>query len=102
MKTGLAWAARQPTPDLVCYLAGADPFEKDKLGGLAVSKKGLLERDRMVMDFCGESQLPLVITLAGGYAEDINDIVDIQFHTIVLARQMLSQCSPKNANLDTQ
>ncbi|APZ93190.1 histone deacetylase family protein [Fuerstiella marisgermanici] len=98
VKAGLDWAAGQPTPDLVCYLAGADPFEKDTLGGLAVTKGGLLERDRMVMGFCGDSHLPLVITLAGGYAEDISDIVDIQFHTIVLARQMLSQCSPTKDN----
>ena len=96
VQAGLEWAARRSMPDLVCYLAGADPFEKDKLGGLAVSKDGLKERDRMVFQFCERNGLPVVITLAGGYAEDIGDIVDIQFRTIVLAQQMLSQCPPKN------
>ncbi len=94
VRKGLDWAAQQASPDLICYLAGADPFEKDKLGGLAVSKQGLRQRDRMLFEFCLNRSLPVVITLAGGYAEDISDIVDIQFHTIVLAQQMLSQCPP--------
>lgn len=89
-RRGLMWAAEQARPDLVFFLAGADPFEKDKLGGLAVSKQGLAERDLLVYRFCRERSLPLVITLAGGYAEDVNDIVDIQFQTIVAAQSVLS------------
>lgn len=89
-RRGLMWAADQAKPDLVFFLAGADPFEKDKLGGLAVSKQGLAERDLLVYRFCRERSLPLVITLAGGYAEDVNDIVDIQFQTIVAAQSVLS------------
>lgn len=85
---GLQWLAQQQPVDLVFYLAGADPYKKDKLGGLSVSKQGLEERDRRVFEFCGQHSLPMVITLAGGYAEDVNDIVDIQFQTIVLANQM--------------
>ncbi|MEQ9406914.1 MAG: histone deacetylase [Fuerstiella sp.] len=89
---GLDWASVQPPPDIVFYLAGADPFELDTLGGLAVTKRGLRQRDLLVFQFCVDHALPLVITLAGGYAPDIRDIVDIQFHTIVLAKQMLSEC----------
>lgn len=91
LMTGLDWAKQRPTPDIVYYLAGADPFKYDRLGGLAVSKHGLEERDRMVFQFCRDRKLPLVISLAGGYAEQINDIVDIQFQTIVLASRMLTQ-----------
>lgn len=98
LNQGLIWAARQPPVDLVFYLAGADPFVGDKLGGLAVTKEGLEERDRQVFQFCKARGLPLVITLAGGYAEDVCDIVDIQFRTIVLAKQMLSQCAPSPFN----
>ncbi len=91
LNRGLQWIRQQSRPDLVYYLAGADPYEKDKLGGLAVSKEGLQTRDRLVFQLCRDLGLPLVITLAGGYAEEIEDIVDIQFHTIVLANTMLTQ-----------
>lgn len=89
LSLGLEWVAQQPKPDLVYYLAGADPYEKDKLGGLKVTKDGLHQRDRMVFEFCATRSLPLVITLAGGYAEEVDDIVDIQFHTITLAKEVL-------------
>ena len=96
LRRGLTWLSEQSSADLVFYLAGADPFEKDKLGGLSVSKQGLCERDRCVFQFCVDRTLPLMITMAGGYAEDVHDIVDIQFRTIVLANEMLSQCRSIN------
>ena len=83
----LNWAAESCEPDIVFFLAGADPFEGDTLGGLAVSKEGLEQRDRLLLSFCSAQNLPLTITLAGGYAEDISDIVDIQFRTICLAAE---------------
>lgn len=85
LDVGLAWCARQPPPDIVFFLAGADPYEGDTLGGLSVSQAGLKERDARVFQFCRQRSLPLVITLAGGYAEQIADIVDIQFSTIAEA-----------------
>lgn len=88
---GLQWLGQQPPADLVFYLAGADPYEKDKLGGLSVSKQGLRERDSRIFEFCRQQSVPVVITLAGGYAEDVNDIVDIQFETILLAKQMFRE-----------
>ncbi len=69
-------------PQLVCYLAGADPYEDDQLGGLALSKAGLRERDRAVLDACARRGIPLVVVLAGGYARAIADTVDIHAATL--------------------
>jgi len=69
-------------PDLVVYLAGADPFEKDRLGGLKLTKRGLAERDRLVVAAARDAGVPLVAVLAGGYATDVNDTVDIHAATI--------------------
>jgi acetoin utilization deacetylase AcuC-like enzyme len=69
-------------PDLIVYLAGADPFEGDRLGGLAVSKKGLLERDAQVIAAARLGGIRLVTVLAGGYAVDVRDTVDIHAGTI--------------------
>jgi acetoin utilization deacetylase AcuC-like enzyme len=75
----------------VFYLAGADPFAGDTLGGLCVTAAGLEQRDRLLLQLCRTNRWPVVITMAGGYAERISDIVDIQFRTIVLAGELLSQ-----------
>lgn len=69
-------------PDIVYYLAGADPYEDDSLGELKVSMKGLKERDQMVRSYCINQNIPCVITLAGGYARDFRDTVEIHFNTI--------------------
>ena len=68
--------------DMVFYLAGADPFEHDRFGRLKLSKAGLVERDRMVYNACLQSQVPIVVVMAGGYARDVNDIVDIHAATV--------------------
>jgi acetoin utilization deacetylase AcuC-like enzyme len=68
-------------PDLVVYVAGADPYKEDVLGGLQLTKEGLRKRDEMVVNYCVSKNLPLVILLAGGYARDINDTVAIQATT---------------------
>lgn len=72
-------------PDAVLYLAGADPFIGDRLGFLALSKPGLAERDRFVFDTCRRHGLPLSVSMAGGYANEVEDIVDIHFATVALA-----------------
>ncbi len=69
-------------PELVFYLAGADPYEDDQLGGLRLTKAGLRRRDRMVIDAVRRTALPLVITLAGGYARHVEDTVAIHATTI--------------------
>lgn len=79
-------------PELVVYLAGADPYEGDRLGGLAVTKDGLRERDRMVVSAARAAGVPLVTVLAGGYATDIHDTVDIHVATIEEMRAGLQAC----------
>lgn len=69
-------------PDIVFYLGGADPFEKDKLGRLKLTKEGLRRRDEMILEFAREREVPIVTTMSGGYALDINDTVEIHSNTI--------------------
>jgi acetoin utilization deacetylase AcuC-like enzyme len=75
--------------DLAIYLAGADPFEGDRLGRLSVTKRGLAERDRMVLETCRERGLPVALTMAGGYARDVEDTVDVHFQSIKRAADLL-------------
>ncbi|MDX1609217.1 MAG: histone deacetylase [Halofilum sp. (in: g-proteobacteria)] len=69
-------------PDLVFYLAGADPYEHDRLGRLALTRAGLAERDRRVVARCAAAGLPVAVVMGGGYAPEIDDIVDIHFASI--------------------
>jgi acetoin utilization deacetylase AcuC-like enzyme len=69
-------------PQCVFYLAGADPYEDDQLGGLRLTKDGLRERDRFVVKAVRLAGVPLVVTLAGGYARRIEDTVAIHAATI--------------------
>jgi acetoin utilization deacetylase AcuC-like enzyme len=69
-------------PQCVFYLAGADPYENDQLGGLRLTKDGLRQRDRMVLTAVRGAGIPLVVTLAGGYAMRVEDTVDIHVATI--------------------
>ena len=69
-------------PEIVFYLAGADPYEDDQLGGLALTKTGLQARDRDVLSACVAHDAPVVILLAGGYARRLDDTVDIHAMTI--------------------
>ena len=69
-------------PQMVFYLAGADPYAGDRLGRLALSKAGLAERDRMVLRLARDTGLPVAVTMAGGYADEVDDIVDIHFNTV--------------------
>ncbi len=68
-------------PDVVFYLAGADPYEDDQLGGLSLTKEGLRRRDRMVFGAARELDVPVVVTLAGGYARRLDDTVEIHAAT---------------------
>jgi len=85
--------------DLALFLAGADPFEGDKLGRLSVTKSGLAERDRMVLEGCRERDIPVAVTMAGGYAREVEDTVDIHFQTIKTAAdiQRMDE-TPKDVN----
>lgn len=72
-------------PDIVFYLAGADPFEGDRLGLLSLTEAGLSQRDAMVYNFFGDRGIPIATCMAGGYAPEIEKIVDIHFQTVVQA-----------------
>ncbi len=73
-------------PQAVFYLAGADPYEDDQLGGLRMTREGLRLRDRLVIDTVRGAGVPLVVTLAGGYARHLEDTVAIHVATIEEAR----------------
>ncbi|MHB2020743.1 MAG: histone deacetylase family protein, partial [Candidatus Xenobia bacterium] len=81
-------------PDIVFYLAGADPYVGDRLGGLALSMDGLRIRDELVLEQCFSRRLPVCVTLAGGYAHDWYDTVKIHEHTCQVAHQLYGQRSP--------
>jgi acetoin utilization deacetylase AcuC-like enzyme len=72
---------RRFTPGLIIYLAGADPFERDRLGRLKLSFDGLEARDRRVFDFAWRRRIPLAFAMAGGYAADIAETVQVQLGT---------------------
>ena len=85
---GVRQALDRFNPDLAIYLAGADPFYQDRLGRLALSKAGLAGRDRVVLDLCRSAGLPVAVVMAGGYAREVEDTVDIHLQTIRLAVQV--------------
>ncbi|GMR12723.1 MAG: histone deacetylase [Gemmatimonadota bacterium] len=72
-------------PDVIFYLAGADPFQEDQLGGLALTKDGLRARDEAVLTAAGGAGVPVAVTLAGGYAIKLMDTVDIHCATVEAA-----------------
>jgi acetoin utilization deacetylase AcuC-like enzyme len=76
-------------PDMLFYVGGADPFCEDQLGGLKLSKTGLKKRDHQVFKEARKRAIPIVSTLAGGYARRVEDTVQIHINTIVAAREVL-------------
>ena len=76
------------SPELVLYVAGADPYEHDLLGGLSLTKQDLADRDEAVMSACASEGVPFVVTLAGGYAERTSDTAEI--HAAAIARAIMT------------
>jgi acetoin utilization deacetylase AcuC-like enzyme len=68
--------------DVAIYLAGADPFHQDRFGRLGMTKEGLEARDRLVLGACRDAGVPVAVAMAGGYARDTEDTVDIHVRTI--------------------
>lgn len=79
---GVRRALKLSRADLVIYLAGADPYQDDRLGRLALSKAGLAERDRLAYELCGESGIPVATVMGGGYARRVEDTVQIHLQTV--------------------
>lgn len=88
LRSGLERALEESEADLAIYLAGADPFVGDRLGRLAVTKEGLAERDRIVLESCRERGIPVAVTMAGGYSAHVPDIVDVHFQSVGRAARM--------------
>ncbi len=74
--------------DVIFYLAGADPYENDRLGRLKLTKNGLRRRDEAVLQFASDEGIPIVTTMSGGYAQEIADTVDIHCNTIRAVRDI--------------
>jgi acetoin utilization deacetylase AcuC-like enzyme len=86
-------------PDIIFYLGGADPFERDKLGRLSLTINGLIKRDEAVLSFAKEREIPIVTVMSGGYAQDINDTVEIHCNTIRAVKKVFSDSRIKNASV---
>jgi acetoin utilization deacetylase AcuC-like enzyme len=87
LEKGLDFALADFQPDLIVYVAGADPYREDQLGGLHVSREGLERRDRLVFEKARAKEIPIAVTLAGGYARRVEDTVQIHTNTIRVAKQ---------------
>lgn len=99
LEEGLETALCRSRAELAVYLSGADPYRDDRLGRLALSKPGLAERDFMVLERCRKAGIPVAVTMGGGYARRIEDIVDIHFRTVELAAAFLDEKRPKTGRV---
>jgi len=90
LDNALSSGLRQFEPDLLCYIAGADPYREDQLGGLSLTIEGLKKRDELVFRVARTRGIPIMVTFAGGYARNVEDTVTIHTNTIVAASRAFS------------
>jgi acetoin utilization deacetylase AcuC-like enzyme len=88
LDNALSSGLRQFEPDLLCYLAGADPYCEDQLGGLNLTIDGLKQRDELVMSVTKARGIPIMVTYAGGYAKRVQDTVRIHCNTVIAAKEI--------------
>jgi len=88
LDNALSSGLRQFEPELICYIAGADPYHEDRLGGLALTLEGLKRRDELVFRVAKTRNIPVSVTLAGGYASRVEDTVAIHCNTVVAADEL--------------
>jgi acetoin utilization deacetylase AcuC-like enzyme len=88
LDNALSSGLRQFEPDLFCYVAGADPYREDQLGGLSLTIEGLKKRDELVFRVARARDIPVMVTFAGGYARDVKDTVTIHCNTIIAAKEV--------------
>jgi acetoin utilization deacetylase AcuC-like enzyme len=91
LEHGLTQAFSTLKPDLLFYVAGADPYREDQLGGLKLSLQGLEWRDRLVFERARDLKVPVAVTLAGGYARHVADTVHIHANTVRMAREFATK-----------
>ena len=84
----LSSGLRHFSPELLCYVAGADPYQEDQLGGLALTIAGLKQRDKLVFEIAKARGIPVMVTYAGGYAHNVEDTVTIHVNTVLAAREL--------------
>jgi acetoin utilization deacetylase AcuC-like enzyme len=90
LDNALSSGLRQFTPDLICYIAGADPYLEDQLGGLALTIEGLKKRDELVFCVAKTRRIPVMVTYAGGYARNVADTVTIHCNTVIAAQEVFA------------
>jgi acetoin utilization deacetylase AcuC-like enzyme len=88
LDNALSSGLRQFDPDLLCYIAGADPYREVQLGGLSLTIDGLKKRDELVFRVAKARGIPVMVTLAGGYAVNVEDTVTIHCNTVVAAKEV--------------
>ena len=91
LRKGLDAALGEFQPDLIAYVAGADPYENDQLGGMKISLAGLERRDRLVFEKASAKNIPVFVCLAGGYARRVEDTVQIHTNTMRIAKEFVHQ-----------
>ena len=91
LDNALSSGLRQFSPELLCYIAGADPYCDDQLGGLALTMDGLKKRDELVFRVARARNIPVMVTFAGGYARDVEDTVSIHCNTVVAAKKVFAE-----------
>jgi len=87
LDNALSSGLRQFDPELICYVAGADPFREDQLGGLNLTIDGLKQRDELVFRAARARNIPVMTTYAGGYARRVEDTVTIHCNTVIAAAE---------------
>ncbi len=90
LDNSLSSGLRQFEPDLLCYIAGADPYQEDQLGGLSLTIEGLKKRDELVFRVARAHDIPVLVTFAGGYARKVEDTVTIHCNTVVAAKEVFA------------
>jgi acetoin utilization deacetylase AcuC-like enzyme len=88
LDNALSSGLRQFEPDLLCYVAGADPYKEDQLGGLSLTIEGLKKRDELVFRVARARDIPVMVTFAGGYARNVEDTVTIHCNTVTAAKEV--------------
>lgn len=90
LDNALSSGLRQFQPDLICYIAGADPYREDQLGGLSLTIEGLKRRDELVFRAARAKNIPAMVSYAGGYARRVEDTVAIHCNTVIAAKDVLA------------
>jgi acetoin utilization deacetylase AcuC-like enzyme len=90
LDNALSSGLRQFDPELLCYIAGADPYREDQLGGLSLSIDGLKRRDELVFRVARARGIPAMVTYAGGYARNVEDTVAIHCNTVIAAKEIFA------------